>query len=150
MNSPRFLLTKVRKGGLEPPRPKPLDPKSSASTNSATLARISAAKYRQMEFGLQGIWGEGDAQGAGKCLPLPQIAIWGIGVTRFETLTKVRGTRPREYRNLFPPQSGGAPERWGTRATRSQPEVQSHLYTAGCSVYRSSSDFQTTCPIHTI
>ena len=32
----------VRKGGLEPPTPKGLDPKSSAYTNSATFAGVQA------------------------------------------------------------------------------------------------------------
>ena len=36
--NPAPVFHSLRKGGLEPPRPKSLDPKSSASTNSATLA----------------------------------------------------------------------------------------------------------------
>ncbi len=36
----------VRKRGLEPPRPKTLEPKSSASANSATRARTLAAQMR--------------------------------------------------------------------------------------------------------
>ena len=34
----------VREGGVEPPRPKALEPKSSASANSATLAQGGAVQ----------------------------------------------------------------------------------------------------------
>ena len=36
-----FWLTQVRMKGLEPSRPKTLEPKSSASTNSATSANFA-------------------------------------------------------------------------------------------------------------
>src|SRR5690606_18854066 len=55
----RFLLRMVPKGGLEPPRPKPLPPQGSASTNSATWAM--SAILNQLPAG------GGSCCGAGAC-----------------------------------------------------------------------------------
>ena len=48
-----FRPTKMRKGGLEPPRPKPRDPKSRASTSSATFApdprKVAKSKITRAE-----------------------------------------------------------------------------------------------------
>ena len=43
-SAPRLRLEVVRSGGLEPPRCYPLAPETSASTNSATIAKLSAAR----------------------------------------------------------------------------------------------------------
>jgi hypothetical protein len=49
-NRPRVDRGLVRKGGLEPPRLAALEPKSRASTNSATFARSAILRRRRREL----------------------------------------------------------------------------------------------------
>src|SRR5690554_1669210 len=70
----------VRKGGLEPPRASPRDPKSRASTSSATFARKYRRKANRRQKGVQP---------TRRCMEARESALWYPYVGDIGTLVRV-------------------------------------------------------------